>query len=175
MTDSMFGSRRRRAKIPPVEYDDHGRKKCRVCGQLVTGRGVYCGSKCRDQFLIARRPEYAAMRLRQEKGHQCANCGADEIDCFERYRQAMELLAGTPCEGLLAPFVMFQADHERPVSDRGGECGLENLRLLCDPCHGGVTHALMVERKSRKKASGPWGAVASAARKYKRPLPGRSA
>lgn len=173
MTSSPFGSRRRRAKIPPMEYDEQGRKKCRVCGTIVEGRGVYCGSKCRDAFLIARRPEYAAMRVRQEKGTCCAGCGADEIECFERYKRAVECLSGTPCEGLLAPFAMWQNDHVRPVSDGGGECGLDNFRLLCPPCHGGVTSVLMQERRGRKDAGSPWRAVASDAREYKQPLPGK--
>ena len=33
----------------------------------------------------------------------------------------------------------WEADHILPVADGGGECGLENYRLLCRTCHLGVT------------------------------------
>lgn len=33
----------------------------------------------------------------------------------------------------------WEADHIIPVADGGGECGLENYRLLCRPCHVRVT------------------------------------
>lgn len=33
----------------------------------------------------------------------------------------------------------WEADHIVPVADGGGECGLENYRLLCRPCHLQVT------------------------------------
>ena len=33
----------------------------------------------------------------------------------------------------------WEADHILPVADGGGECGLENYRLLCRTCHVAVT------------------------------------
>jgi 5-methylcytosine-specific restriction endonuclease McrA len=33
----------------------------------------------------------------------------------------------------------WEADHIIPVADGGGECGLENYRLLCRGCHTAVT------------------------------------
>jgi 5-methylcytosine-specific restriction enzyme A len=33
----------------------------------------------------------------------------------------------------------WEADHILPVADGGGECGLENYRLLCRACHTAVT------------------------------------
>jgi 5-methylcytosine-specific restriction endonuclease McrA len=33
----------------------------------------------------------------------------------------------------------WEADHILPVADGGGECGLENYRLLCRGCHAAVT------------------------------------
>jgi len=33
----------------------------------------------------------------------------------------------------------WEADHILPVADGGGECGLENYRLLCRGCHTSVT------------------------------------
>jgi 5-methylcytosine-specific restriction endonuclease McrA len=67
--------------------------------------------------------------------------------------------------------VLWQADHVRPVSDGGGETPITNYRLLCPVCHGGVTHALMQDRKARATAPSPWAAAAREAREYKQPLP----
>jgi 5-methylcytosine-specific restriction endonuclease McrA len=38
--------------------------------------------------------------------------------------------------------VAWEMDHEIPVAEGGGECGLENLRTLCIPCHRDVTREL---------------------------------
>jgi 5-methylcytosine-specific restriction endonuclease McrA len=40
----------------------------------------------------------------------------------------------------------WEADHIVPVADGGGECGLENYRLLCRPCHLEVTLAWRARR-----------------------------
>lgn len=33
----------------------------------------------------------------------------------------------------------WEADHILPVADGGGECGLDNYRLLCRTCHLAIT------------------------------------
>jgi hypothetical protein len=35
-----------------------------------------------------------------------------------------------------------------PVADGGGECGLDNYRLLCRPCHVRVTLAWRAQRQA---------------------------
>jgi 5-methylcytosine-specific restriction endonuclease McrA len=37
---------------------------------------------------------------------------------------------------------LWQADHIVPVAEGGGECGLDNLRTLCTPCHKAAIAAL---------------------------------
>ena len=44
----------------------------------------------------------------------------------------------------------WQADHIIPVAEGGGDCGLENLRTLCTPCHLRETERL----KSRLRLNG---------------------
>ena len=44
----------------------------------------------------------------------------------------------------------WQADHMNAVAEGGGDCGLENLRTLCTPCHQVETGRL----RSRLKLSG---------------------
>jgi 5-methylcytosine-specific restriction endonuclease McrA len=41
----------------------------------------------------------------------------------------------------------WEADHIVPVADGGGECGLENYRLLCRPCHVQVTLTWRAQRR----------------------------
>ncbi len=40
----------------------------------------------------------------------------------------------------------WEADHIVPVADGGGECGLDNYRLLCRSCHVSVTVAWRRQR-----------------------------
>lgn len=41
---------------------------------------------------------------------------------------------------------LWEADHIKPVVEGGGQCGLENLRTLCIPCHKKETRALAARR-----------------------------
>lgn len=50
----------------------------------------------------------------------------------------------------------WDADHINPVIEGGGECGLENFRTLCIPCHKKVTAELrrrMANRERERKAA----------------------
>lgn len=46
----------------------------------------------------------------------------------------------------------WEADHIIPVIEGGGECGLENYRTLCIPCHHKATAALAARRAQKRKA-----------------------
>jgi 5-methylcytosine-specific restriction endonuclease McrA len=47
---------------------------------------------------------------------------------------------------------LWDCDHIKPVIEGGGECGLENLRTLCVPCHKQVTRELRARlAKARRK------------------------
>lgn len=41
---------------------------------------------------------------------------------------------------------LWEMDHARPVSEGGGECGLDNLRTLCWACHAKATRELAKRR-----------------------------
>jgi hypothetical protein len=47
---------------------------------------------------------------------------------------------------------LWQADHQVPVAEGGGQCGLENFRTLCVPCHNAETAALRGRLKQAKLA-----------------------
>lgn len=44
----------------------------------------------------------------------------------------------------------WEMDHIIPVVEGGGECGLDNLRSLCQPCHKTVTAELRARLKKQK-------------------------
>jgi 5-methylcytosine-specific restriction protein A len=46
----------------------------------------------------------------------------------------------------------WEADHIVPVIEGGGQCGLENYRTLCVPCHKRVTAELARRRAARRRA-----------------------
>ena len=48
----------------------------------------------------------------------------------------------------------WEADHIIPVADGGGECGLDNYRLLCRTCHLQVTLAWRAQRQKSEDTSG---------------------
>lgn len=45
----------------------------------------------------------------------------------------------------------WDADHEIPVVEGGGGCGLENYRTLCTCCHKAATRALAKRRAERRR------------------------
>ena len=54
----------------------------------------------------------------------------------------------------------WEADHIIPVIEGGGECGLENYRTLCLPCHKKETAALAKRRAQRRQqAKAPAGVL----------------
>jgi len=58
--------------------------------------------------------------------------------------KVLNTIVKTPKEGQF-----WQADHINPVAEGGGECGLENYRTLCVPCHRDVTRQLMSRLKKQ--------------------------
>jgi 5-methylcytosine-specific restriction endonuclease McrA len=49
----------------------------------------------------------------------------------------------------------WQADHIVPVVEGGGECGIDNYRTLCTPCHKAVTAELRRRLAESKCQSNP--------------------
>lgn len=46
---------------------------------------------------------------------------------------------------------LWDMDHNKPVVEGGGECGLDNLRTLCIPCHKKATKDLAARRAVQRK------------------------
>jgi 5-methylcytosine-specific restriction protein A len=94
--------------------------------------------------------------FKRDKGI-CVMCGADTVALYEQYRKLPhssfeERSAGTDERSQFLkvhgiPFGRastdwWDADHITPVIEGGGECGLDNMRTLCIPCHKKETKRL---------------------------------
>jgi 5-methylcytosine-specific restriction enzyme A len=145
---------------------------CRRCGREVEPpRQTFCSDKCLHEHLVRTNPAYARKCVEARDGGVCQRCGRETAPLPEIYRWTQrhydDLFAclsplkawGGPWyerriyahffHGELAQLIgvtrtgrAWEMDHELPVAEGGGECGLENLRTLCIPCHRDVTRAL---------------------------------
>ncbi len=170
--ESVLGSRKRRAQAKPPDFDHKGRTLCRCCDTPVEGRRtVFCSDQCAHEWKIRHDPHYAKAAYIVAYGDLCVGCKRSEATSRHHYNQAYHLLHSQGLLHLLDHFPEFQLDHIRPVADGGGECGLDNFRLLCQACHKPVTARFNKDRAQRRKESSPWLAVQRAKQGYKQPLP----
>ena len=122
-------------------------------------RSTYCSRGCAEEGRLKRGHGLRAQLFALERG-VCRGCGVDARALYEkigalrspaerlsalcdanwslpRTGPALERLLQRPREG-----DFWQADHVRAVAEGGGECGLDNLRTLCTPCHKTETEKL---------------------------------
>ena len=165
-------SRRRRAPLEPLSQDVFGRTLCRYCKEepVQAPYRAFCSYRCCREFRIRRYPEVAKEEYIKAYGDQCVKCKKSEHILYGAWKEAYDRLFGMALDDLLKPFPFFQLDHIRPVIDGGGECGLDNLRLLCRACHGGITARFNHGRAERRRAVGPWQAAQRERSHYKVPL-----
>ncbi|MFI5399539.1 MAG: HNH endonuclease signature motif containing protein [SAR324 cluster bacterium] len=158
---------------------------CRRCGREVPPpRLTFCSSDCLHEHLVRSSTAYARKRVFERDHGVCQRCGRDTTALPEIYRWAKRhyddlfpALAslrhwGGPWferrvfshffHGELAALIgvartghAWEMDHELPVAEGGGECGLENLRTLCIPCHRAVTRDLRPRLARRKERFPP--------------------
>lgn len=109
----------------------NGRVLCRRCStEVPAGRRTFCSNECVHEWRLRTDPGY----LRHQTFHRdkgvCAKCGKQ-----------------SRCD--------WQADHIVPVVEGGGECGLENIRTLCTPCHKEETAALRKRLTAKRNPPAP--------------------
>ena len=112
--------------------DERGAPICRWCRAPVAWpRRTFCGEACVHEWKIRSSPWYVRREVKKRDKGICRLCGVNVV----RTRRKWE------------------ADHIVPVADGGGECGLDNYRLLCRPCHVRVTLEWRASRPSRPSAT----------------------
>ncbi|XP_047144508.1 DNA annealing helicase and endonuclease ZRANB3 isoform X2 [Hydra vulgaris] len=156
--------------------DKQGIALCLYCEkqveQIAAGSWLarFCSHTCMQEFKIRSKSKHenAREQLFAVELGVCQMCGTDahtvfleisnmpianrkaalEKTCFVKLSvPVLNKMIKHPKEGLF-----WQADHVLAVAEGGGECGLENYRTLCTPCHKVVTKDLMIRIKKVKPA-----------------------
>jgi 5-methylcytosine-specific restriction protein A len=138
-----------------LKYGKNGRALCRYCESPVPPpKRTFCSKECVHQWSLRKSSSYVrACVFRRDKGI----CAACKTDChklrqsghrmkYEDYKQF--------AKSLNMPYKRaswWDADHIVPVVEGGGECGLENYRTLCIPCHRKVTKDLQRKLSFKRK------------------------
>lgn len=144
----------------------NGRSLCRRCNvEVPKYRRTFCSDECVHQWKIRTQPQYVRQQLLKRDAGVCAGCG---LDCgtLERAMNKtgrwhdwnrrkpdhgvnawLREQLGLPPRGTI-----WHADHQIPVAEGGGECGLDGYRTLCRACHAVVTRELRERLKRSVKA-----------------------
>lgn len=119
----------------PKEYIAEKKRQrislCKWCGGVVSPpRRTWCCERCVNQYRLRNDLSYArALVYARDLGH-CIICEQ---------------------EGYYEEHDTWEMDHILPVSEGGGECGLDNYRTLCKPHHQLETNKLRARIKARKR------------------------
>lgn len=123
----------------------NGRALCRRCGvEVPPGRLSFCSQACIKAWKIKTNPGYVRQLVFTRDRGVCWLCGLDTCAAVlaRRFPHQRRWAAGTGH--------LWQADHVIPVSEGGGECGLENYRTLCTACHKAETRELARRRAAQR-------------------------
>jgi 5-methylcytosine-specific restriction enzyme A len=119
-----------------------GEPICRWCRAAITAprRRTFCSDPCVHEWRVRSSPSYVRDQVWKRDRGVCRRCGFDVKKAQTAWRR-LRPAAGARAERCAwrAARPRWEADHILPVSDGGGECGLENYRLLCRGCHVAVT------------------------------------
>lgn len=171
-------SRSRHSSINDSKHElvkgENGRFLCRFCKiEVQPPRRTFCSDKCVHEWSIRSSSSYARKHIFKRDKGVCALCGVDteaiEDMLREAYDKPNELAEiqgamkelgyklfntwqkNRPITDALSWASLWEADHIVAVVEGGGECGLDNYRTLCVPCHKAVTKELAKKRKLDRK------------------------
>ena len=137
------------AKLLPK--DENGLTCCRWCGKGVKPpRKTMCSPECYHEIQLRTNGRYLRKCVYKRDKGICAICN---IDTKKIAKEALKLKGKEREQFLINNNIslkrkiwkrkygggLWDADHIISVKDGGGECGLENLRTLCIPCHKLIT------------------------------------
>jgi hypothetical protein len=123
------------------ERDAQGRVVCRWCrGPVAPPRRTFCGDACVHEWKIRSSPWYVRREVKKRDKGVCRLCGLNVVKAHREWRRAQPPAVDRQArKAWRAARPRWEADHIVPVADGGGECGLDNYRLLCRACHVRVT------------------------------------
>jgi 5-methylcytosine-specific restriction endonuclease McrA len=103
-------------------------------------RRTFCGDACVHEWKIRSSPWYVRREVKKRDKGICRLCGVNVIKAHREWRRAQPAAADRKArKAWRSARPRWEADHIVPVADGGGECGLDNYRLLCRACHVRVT------------------------------------
>ena len=161
-------------------------RACAWCGgrlstASVAGEATYCTEECAVEGRLRRGGMFASTSIRSTvfdmEGGRCCLCKVDAHSLYKQIltlapperlnkllsvnwklpktKKAMDSLLNNPTEGQF-----WQVDHIQAVAEGGGDCGLENLRTLCVPCHsvetGKLRGRLLLQSPTRREDGTRW-------------------
>jgi 5-methylcytosine-specific restriction enzyme A len=128
--------------------DEAGRPICRWCRGLVARpRRTFCSDACVHEWKIRSSPWYVRQQVRKRDKGICQRCGFHVTKAHREWTRSKPPASDRAArKAWRAAKPRWEADHIIPVADGGGECGLDNYRLLCRPCHVAVTSAWRRQR-----------------------------
>jgi 5-methylcytosine-specific restriction protein A len=123
------------------ERDDRGRPVCRWCRTVVRPpRRTFCGDACVHEWRVRSDPRYVRQQVWKRDRGVCRLCGFDVGHAERRWRREKPAAAARALRRAWRDGrPRWEADHILPVADGGGECSLDNYRLLCRTCHVAIT------------------------------------
>ena len=145
-----------------VSADNWGKPECNAAGEPICRwcrtpvkkpRRTFCSDACVHQWRIRSSPSYVRKEVKKRDRGVCQSCGFDVRAAERAWR--LQKPPGTDRrarKSWRAARPRWEADHIVPVADGGGECGLENYRLLCRTCHLATTLAWRRARESRRES-----------------------
>jgi len=148
----------RRVRVVTAEHwgkpdrNGAGEPICRWCRCLVAApRRTFCSDACVHEWKIRSSPWYVRREVKKRDKGICRLCGLNVVKAHREWSRAKPPATDRAARRRWrAARPRWEADHIIPVADGGGECGLENYRLLCRQCHLQVTLAW----RTRRAASG---------------------
>jgi hypothetical protein len=127
------------------DTDEQGRAKAAGAARLRTAP-TFCSEACVHERV---RTDPPTCGRSSSVTAAPASSGLNLRAAGQRWRRQQP--APWRARGGMAPgAAALEADHIVPVADGGGECGLENYRLLCRACHVSVTAAWRRARVDRR-------------------------
>ena len=150
---------RRRAVSPDSwgkpDLNEAGEPVCRWCrGPVTKPRRTFCSDACVHEWKIRSSPSYVRKEVKKRDRGVCQCCGFDVRAAERAWR--LQKPPGTDRaarKAWRAARPRWEADHIVPVADGGGECGLDNYRLLCRTCHLAITTAWRRQREWKSRTN----------------------
>ena len=146
------------------DRNEVGEPICRWCrSPVVAPRRTFCSEPCVHEWKIRSSPWYVRREVKKRDKGICRLCGLNVIKAHREWSRSKPAASDRAArKRWRAVRPLWEADHIVPVADGGGECGLENYRLLCRPCHVRVTLEWRARRSEALANSKPAGLASTA-------------